>query len=71
MEKLLTPEEVGEILKVKPRVVCYKLNLPYVKVGGKRRYKKEDVENYIKKNKYYNIDVISYQKNNKVKEYVI
>ena len=71
MEELLTPKEASEILKVKERVLCYTLNIPYIKVGGTRRYQRQDIENYIKKNKCYNIDIISYRKSNKVKEYVI
>ena len=71
MDELLTPDEVSEILKVDKRIVCYTLNIPYIKVGGTRRYQRQDIENYIKKNKCYNIDIISYQKSNKVKEYVI
>lgn len=71
MEELLTPKEACGILKVKERVLCYTLNIPYIKVGGTRRYQRQDIENYIKKNKCYNIDIISYQKSNKVKEYVI
>ena len=70
MDKLLTSEEVSKILGVKPRIVCYTLNLPYIKVGGKRMYQIKDIENFINKNKHYNIDIITYQKSNKRKVYV-
>lgn len=71
MEKLLTAQEVSEILGVKPRVVCYTLNIPYIKVSGKRMYQRKDIENFINKNKHYNIDIITYQRRNKRKEYVV
>ena len=70
MEKLLTSQQVSEMLGVKPRIVCYTLNLPYIKVGGKRMYQAKDIENFINKNKHYNIDIITYQKSNKRKVYV-
>lgn len=71
MDKLLTVQEVSEILGATEKVVKYTLNLPYVKVAGKRMYEKKDIENFIKKNKHYTIDIITYQKSNKKKEYVV
>lgn len=57
MEKLLMPKEVSEILGVSERCIKYTLNLPYIKVAGKRMYQQEDVEKFIKKNKSYTIDI--------------
>lgn len=71
MDKLLTVQEVSEILGATEKVVKYTLNLPYVKVSGKRMYEKKDIENFIKKNKHYTIDIITYQKSNKKREYVV
>ncbi len=71
MDKLLTVQEVSEILGATEKVVKYTLNLPYVKVAGKRMYEKKDIENFIKKNKHYTIDIITYQKSNKKREYVV
>ena len=71
MDKLLTSQEVSEILGVSAKTVCYTLNLPYIKVAGKRMYQKKDIENFIQKNKHYNIDIITYQKSNKKREYVV
>lgn len=71
MEKLLKANEVAEILGVTERIVKYTLNIPYVKVAGKRMYQRKDIENFINKNKHYNIDIITYQRNNKRKEYVV
>ncbi len=71
MDKLLTTKEVSEILGVKERTVKYTLNLPYIKVSGKRMYQRKDIENFINKNKHYTIDIITYQKSNKKREYVV
>lgn len=71
VDKLLTVQEVSEILGATEKVVKYTLNLPYVKVAGKRMYEKKDIENFIKKNKHYTIDIITYQKSNKKREYVV
>lgn len=71
MDKLLTSQEVSEILRVKERTVKYTLNLPYIKVSGKRMYQRKDIENFINKNKHYTIDIIAYQKSNKKREYVV
>ena len=71
MDKLLTPKEVSEILRVKERTVKYTLNIPYIKVAGKRMYQRKDIENFINKNKHYTIDIITYQKSNKKREYVV
>lgn len=71
MEKLLTPQEVSEILGVSVKIVCYTLNLPYIKIAGKRMYQKKDIENFINKNKHYNIDIITYQSSNRKKEFVV
>lgn len=70
MDKLLTSQEVSEILGASEKTVRYTLNLPYIKVAGKRMYQRKDIENFIQKNKHYTIDVIAYQKSNKKKEYV-
>lgn len=67
MEKLLTSEEVGEILGVTKKTVCYTLSIPYIKVAGKRMYQKKDIENFIQKNKKYTIDI----KQNKTIKFVI
>lgn len=71
MEKLLTPQEVSEILGVSTKTVCYTLNLPYIKIAGKRMYQRKDIENYINKNKHYNIDIITYQSSNKKRVFVV
>ncbi len=71
MDRLLTSQEVSEILGVSQKTVCYTLNIPYVKVAGKRMYQRKDIENFIQKNKHYNIDIISYQKSNKKRKYVV
>lgn len=63
MDRLLTSQEVSEILGVTKRVVCYTLNIPYIKVAGKRMYQKKDIENFINKNKHYTIDIKQYKKN--------
>lgn len=70
MDNLLTPKQVADILNTTPRTVCYRLDIPYIKIGGKRRYDKKDVEKYKSKNKIYPIDMILY-KNKSKKEYVI
>lgn len=69
MDNLLTKFDVANILSITPRKVT-ELDIPYIKIGGKRRYELKDVENYKKKNKKYPIDII-YQKNNKKIEYVV
>ena len=71
MDKLLTSLEVSEILGVSKKTVCYTLNIPYIKVAGKRMYQRKDIENFINKNKHYTIDIITYQKSNKKREYVV
>lgn len=71
MDRLLTSQEVSEILGVSKKTVCYTLNIPYVKIAGKRMYQRKDIENFIQKNKHHNIDIISYQKSNKKREYVV
>jgi hypothetical protein len=46
---LLTDKEVAEQLQIKPRTVP-KLGLPFVRIGagkGVKRYKQEDVDEYI------------------------
>lgn len=66
--KLLTPEAVGKILGgISAKTVSYSLSIPYIKVGGKRRYLEEDVKNYIKKNKKYTIDI----KRNSVEKFIV
>ena len=54
MERLLTPQEVSEILGIAEWTLLYgslKDKLPKVKVTKtKTMYKKQDVENYIRKN---------------------
>lgn len=55
MERLLTQKEVAEILQTS--VACLntlrcqkKLTIPYVKVGSKVLYRKEDFENWLNNN---------------------
>ena len=53
MEVLLTPKEVAEALGVAEWTLLYGgLNgvIPKVKILNKTRYRKQDVENYIRKN---------------------
>lgn len=57
MEKLLSAEEVADILGTTKRVVCYTLKIPYIKVAGKRMYTQKDIQNYIEKNRHYAIDI--------------
>ena len=71
MENLLTAKETSKILGVSEKIIKYKLNLPYIKVAGKRMYQTKDIENYINKNKHYTIDIIEYQKSNKRREFVV
>lgn len=72
-ENLLTVKEVAEKLKVTEYTVRERLSIPYIDLnegkGRKRnmRFRVEDVENYLKKNKHYPIDII---KPNKKREYV-
>ncbi|MHB8421523.1 MAG: helix-turn-helix domain-containing protein [Leptospirales bacterium] len=48
---LLTSEEVGKILNVKPQTLaCWRLygeNLPFVKVGRLVRYRRSDIEAWL------------------------
>ena len=72
-ENLLTVKEVAEKLKVTEYTVRERLSIHYIDLnegkGRKRnmRFRIEDVENYLKKNKHYPIDII---KPNKKREYV-
>ena len=53
MEELLTPQQVSEILGIAEWTLLYgKLKgvIPKVKILNKTRYRKQDVENYIRKN---------------------
>ena len=61
--------KLGMIKGVSAKTVYYTLNLQYIKVAGKRIYQMKDIENFIQKNKCYNIDIITYQKSNKKKEF--
>lgn len=54
MEKLLSSKETSEILGVSQFTVNYTLaenEIPYIKVCNKRMFKKEDIEDYIKRNR--------------------
>ena len=44
--ELLTPEEVADLLRVSKRTV-ERLNLPYIKVGRLRRYRRTDILDYL------------------------
>lgn len=63
MSELLTVKEVAKILKVSEYQVQNRLNIPYIDLNegkGKKknkRFRVEDVENYIKKYKKYPIDI--------------
>jgi excisionase family DNA binding protein len=46
MPEILTTEEVAELLRVCKRTV-ERLNLPYVKVGRLRRYRRQDIMEYL------------------------
>lgn len=53
MEVLLTPKEVAEALGIAEWTLLYgSLNgvIPKVKILNKTRYRKQDIENYIRKN---------------------
>lgn len=73
MSDLLTVKEVAEKLKISEYAVRERLSIPYIDLnegkGKKRnmRFRVEDVDNYLKKNKRYPIDII---KPNKKIEYV-
>jgi len=52
IEKLLTPEQVAEILGLKVETLCHwrhkkRYNLNFVKVGRCGRYRRSDVEKFI------------------------
>lgn len=63
MSELLTVKEVAKILKVSEYQVQNRLNIPYIDLNegkGKKknkRFRAEDVENYLKKYKKYPIDI--------------
>ena len=51
---LLTTDEVADQLGIKPETLqvwrcTRRYNLPYIKVGGRVRYKAEDIESFIQK----------------------
>ncbi len=64
MSELLTVKEVAERLKVSEYTVQNRLSIPYIDLnegkGKKRnmRFRVEDVDNYLKKNKHYPIDIL-------------
>ncbi len=49
MTKLLTPEQVCEMLGC-GKTKLKSLQLAYVKIGGNRRYRETDLQNYINQN---------------------
>ncbi len=54
LPKLLTPEQVAEILVVTPHTLAVwrsdgRYNLPYVKTGRLVRYRSEDIQAFIDK----------------------
>ncbi len=73
MSDLLTVKEVAEKLKISEYAVRERLSIPYIDLnegkGKKRnmRFRVEDVDNYLKKNKRYPIDQL---KSTKKFEYV-
>lgn len=52
MEALLTPGEAAQLLKVQPRTLqswrYLKIGPKYTRVGGRVRYRNEDLEAYVK-----------------------
>ena len=58
MEKLLTLEEVAELLRRSPRTVC-KLAIPVVRLAGRARlYDPRDVRAYVEGSKEYRIPLV-------------
>lgn len=53
----MTQNEVAEYLSIQPETLAHwrcrgSVDLPYFKIGGKIRYKLEDVENFIEKSRF-------------------
>lgn len=54
LKTLLTPSEVADLLGVKVETLqiwrcTHRYDLPYVKIGGRVRYKISDIESFIQK----------------------
>jgi len=52
MEKLLTPQEIAEVLGVQPSTIyqwTHQGYIPHVKLGKFVRFKEKDVEGWLKK----------------------
>ena len=50
MEKLLTPQEIAEVLGVQPSTIyqwTHQGYIPYVKIGKFVRFKEKDVERWV------------------------
>ncbi|WP_297571991.1 helix-turn-helix domain-containing protein [uncultured Actinomyces sp.] len=60
--QLMSSKEVAELLNVTVSTLnqwAYrKQNVPFIKVGGQRRYKKADVERFLKVN-YQKVEVVA------------
>lgn len=53
MDKLLTVENVSEILMISPytvRAMCRSKELPHIKVGGQYRFRESSIAKYIEEN---------------------
>lgn len=53
IESIWDKEDVATYLKVEPRTIedwVYQNKIPSIKMGGKRRFNKEDIDRWLKKN---------------------
>ena len=67
MEKLLTINDISDILKIKIDTIykyVQKDKIPYVKINGNLRFREKDIDNLLKKNniKSKNIKKIDFSK---------
>jgi len=52
MEKLLTPQEIAEVLGVQPSTIyqwTHQGYIPYIKIGKFVRFKEKDVEKWVER----------------------